>query len=213
MTDKAIQPVEKSMGLINPNQQIEFGRQCAKALVDIINSKPKKVIIKGEQYLEYEDWQTIARFFNTTVGTESTNMILKNGKFSGYQATAVVYNQAGIKIGGAEASCFVEEMNWGNKPEFQLKSMAQTRACAKALRNIFGWVVVLAGYKATPSEEMTDIPPAEVTYTPAKTHANYRAERVEGKVCPDCGLGTIKKSMKGALYCDRKCWLQQGGAK
>jgi len=39
-------------------------------------------------------------------------------------------------------------------PLFQLRSMAQTRACAKALRLAVGWVVVLAGYKATPSEEL-----------------------------------------------------------
>jgi hypothetical protein len=40
-------------------------------------------------------------------------------------------------------------------PLFQLRSMAQTRACAKALSNLFKWVVVLAGYKPTPAEEMT----------------------------------------------------------
>lgn len=37
---------------------------------------------------------------------------------------------------------------------FQLRSMAQTRACAKALRNVLAWVVMLAGYKTTPAEEM-----------------------------------------------------------
>jgi hypothetical protein len=40
-------------------------------------------------------------------------------------------------------------------PLFQLKSMAQTRANAKALKNRFAWIVVLAGYSATPAEEMT----------------------------------------------------------
>ncbi len=39
-------------------------------------------------------------------------------------------------------------------PLFQLRSMAQTRAAAKALRNALAWVVVLAGYKPTPAEEM-----------------------------------------------------------
>lgn len=41
------------------------------------------------------------------------------------------------------------------KPLFQLRSMAQTRAGAKALRSVFSWVVVLAGYKPTVAEEMT----------------------------------------------------------
>jgi len=39
-------------------------------------------------------------------------------------------------------------------PFFQLASMAQTRACAKVLRNVLAWVVVLAGYKPTPAEEL-----------------------------------------------------------
>src|SRR5262249_27437128 len=47
------------------------------------------------------------------------------------------------------------EQNWAKKPLFQLRSMAQTRACAKAMRNVLAWVVVLAGYAPTPAEEMT----------------------------------------------------------
>ena len=47
-----------------------------------------------------------------------------------------------------------DESNWSSKPLFQLKSMAQTRACAKALRNVLAWVVVLAGYTPAPAEEM-----------------------------------------------------------
>jgi hypothetical protein len=41
------------------------------------------------------------------------------------------------------------------KPLFQLRSMAETRAEAKVLKSIFGFVVVLAGFKPTPAEEMT----------------------------------------------------------
>jgi hypothetical protein len=41
-----------------------------------------------------------------------------------------------------------------HKPQFQLRSMAQTRATAKALRDVFSWVVVLAGYRPTPAEEI-----------------------------------------------------------
>lgn len=39
-------------------------------------------------------------------------------------------------------------------PMFQLASMAQTRCLAKVHRNILSWVVVLAGYKPTPAEEL-----------------------------------------------------------
>lgn len=40
-------------------------------------------------------------------------------------------------------------------PMFQLRSMAQTRACAKALNNCLRWVAVLANFAPTPAEEMT----------------------------------------------------------
>jgi hypothetical protein len=42
-------------------------------------------------------------------------------------------------------------------PMFQLRSMAQTRAAAKALRNALAWVVVLAGYRPTPAEELEHV--------------------------------------------------------
>ena len=42
-------------------------------------------------------------------------------------------------------------------PLFQLESMSQTRAMAKALRSCYAWVVVLAGYASTPAEEMDGV--------------------------------------------------------
>lgn len=48
-------------------------------------------------------------------------------------------------------------------PLFQLRSMAQTRAQAKALRSCYAWVVVLAGYQPTPLEEMEGIIEVEAT--------------------------------------------------
>lgn len=46
-------------------------------------------------------------------------------------------------------------------PLFQLESMSQTRAMAKALRSCYAWVVVLAGYAPTPAEEMDSVIDAE----------------------------------------------------
>ncbi len=142
--------------LIDPEKQVEFASRAAKALTEIIKTKPKKVVLNGEQYIEFEDWQTIARFYNVTVGAEWTREIMREGKLHGFEAKANVYNSAGTIISSAEASCLRDEKNWSTKPEFQLKSMAQTRASAKALRNVLAWVVVLAGFKTTPAEEMED---------------------------------------------------------
>ncbi|KKM79324.1 hypothetical protein LCGC14_1351170 [marine sediment metagenome] len=138
----------------DPATQLAFAHKASRALMDIVSRKKKPVIINNEQYLEFEDWQTIARFYGASVGTEWTRPIKDDaGKVIGYEAKAVVH-MAGEIISAAEAMTMYAEKNWAYRDEFMLRSMAQTRASAKALRNGFAWVAVLAGYKPTPAEEM-----------------------------------------------------------
>ena len=157
-----------------PAEVLDEARTAAKALMTVIAQKKKPVIINGEQYLEFEDWQTVARFYGITVKVVKTEL-LDLGGVKGYEATAeAIRNTDGMVISSADAMCLNDEEKWSTRakydyvngvkvkvsdipvPLFQLRSMAQTRACAKALRNILAWVVVLAGFKPTPAEEMTD---------------------------------------------------------
>lgn len=164
-----------SAALIDPDEQVKWGHKAARALVAVISTKKKPVMMNGEQYLEFEDWQVLARFYNYTVGTEWTKEINRDGKLFGFESKAVVRNAAGVVVSSAEASCLRDEPKWNTRtkygwqsgarvkvgeemvPEFQLKSMAQTRACAKALRNVLAWVVTLAGYRPTPAEEIDSL--------------------------------------------------------
>lgn len=135
----------------DPTKDIKQGQQAAKALMKLIElTKPLK--LGGKDYLFFEHWITIARFFNATVGIEWTKQTE-----TGWEAKAIVH-QNGQIIGSAEASCNNDEVNWKTKPDFQRKSMAQTRACSKALRQIFGYIPVLVGISATPAEEMDNMP-------------------------------------------------------
>lgn len=141
-----------------PNIVLEEATRAAKALADVIENKAKKVVFNGKTYLQFEDWQTLGRFYGVTAAARSTRYVeYGEGDYAirGFEATAdallVGNNQT---ISSAEAMCLDDEPNWRRKPLFQLKSMAQTRACAKALRNVLAWVVVLAGYAPTPAEEM-----------------------------------------------------------
>jgi hypothetical protein len=59
-------------------------------------------------------------------------------------------------IGAAESMCMRDEPNWRGKPNYAIRSMAQTRAGGKAIRSVFAWVAVLAGYSGTPAEEMDE---------------------------------------------------------
>jgi hypothetical protein len=137
-----------------PDVVLKEAMQAAKALGDVVSKKKKPVIMNGEQYLEFEDWQTVGRFYGVTAKVTSTSFI-DYGNAQGFEARAVAIRQDGQEVSAAEAMCLNDEANWKSKPLFQLRSMAQTRACAKSLRNVLAWVVVLAGYKPTPAEEMT----------------------------------------------------------
>ena len=138
-----------------PEQVLQEAQKAAAALKTVISGKQKPVIFRGEQYLEFEDWQTCGRFYGLAARVVSTAPVDFDG-VRGFEARAEVINVVtGQIVSAAEAMCLNDEENWQGKPLFQLRSMSQTRACAKALRNVLAWVVVLAGYRPTPAEEMT----------------------------------------------------------
>jgi hypothetical protein len=161
-----------------PAVVLEEAREAARVLRDVISQKPKPVIFNGQQYLEFEDWQTVGRFYGITAKAISC-VEIQIGDVLGFKAEAeAILISTRAVISGASAMCLNDEPRWSTRPKyqwqedsngrrkriyvgeepvplFQLMSMAQTRACAKALRNVLSWVVVLAGYRPTPAEEMT----------------------------------------------------------
>jgi hypothetical protein len=137
----------------SPKQITAFGLKASKQLMDIVTQTNWTVNIQGNKYLRFEGWQTVGKFFGYTVKTEDTKYV-EFGEAKGFEAKAVVLDNKGTVIGGAEAICMNDEKNWAGKPLYALKSMAQTRASAKAFRQILSWVVVLAGYSPTPMEEI-----------------------------------------------------------
>lgn len=163
-----------------PQAVLEDAQKAARALKDVIDKKPRRVTFNGETYLEFEDLQTLGRFYGVTAKTLSTTYV-EFGAVRGFEARAAAVTPTGQEISAAEAMCLDDEKNWRNKPLFQLRSMAQTRACAKALRNVLSWVVVLAGYRATPAEEMEGVavrdrqnaPPAALTITAKERQAIF----------------------------------------
>lgn len=152
--ESALAPLVRSELTITtaPDAILRDAHLAAKALTDVIKGKPRPVKFNGEVYLEYEDWATVGRFYNVTAMVTDVQPVEVGGA-RGFRATAQAIRD-GVAISSAIAMCLNDERNWKDKPAFQLMSMAQTRACAKALRNVLAWVVVLAGYRPTPAEEM-----------------------------------------------------------
>lgn len=165
-----------------PTKVLEEAKQAATALSDVISKKAKPVKFNGEQYLEFEDWQTVARFYGITAKVRETKFV-QFDKVNGFEASAeAIMVSSGQVISAADAMCLNDEANWAKKPMFQLRSMAQTRACAKALRNVLSWVVVLAGYKPTPAEEMDGV-----------FKQNTPPVAQDGPKCPKCGAAMNHK--------------------
>ena len=165
-TGESIVPVVATQNLAiarDPQEVLDEAMRAAKLLTSVINQKAHPVRFRGETYLEFEDWQTVGRFYGATVRIISTTFVTF-GDVVGFEARAECVDQrTGNILSCAESMCLSDEDNWKNKPLFQLRSMAQTRSGSKAFRNVFSWVVVLAGYKPTPAEEMEGVFKEKVT--------------------------------------------------
>lgn len=143
--------------VFNPERDTQKAKKAADKLIDIVKQNNWAIRLGSGEHLKYEAWQTVGKYFNCTVATGESE-IVKIGDVDGFKAKAwVTDNKTGIKVGEAEAYCMRDESNWKAKPTFQLASMAQTRAGSKALRQMFGFVVALAGYNPTPAEEMDGV--------------------------------------------------------
>ena len=169
-----------------PEVVLAEAQKAAAALKEVISKKSKPVIMNGEQYLEYEDWQTVGHFYGLKVRTGDAVPVEINGVHGAKAQAWVVDLHTGREIGGAEAYCLRDERNWETKPWFQLASMAQTRAGSKSLRNVLAWVVVLAGYKPTPAEEMAGMFPAKPTIPQVRPQS----------VKPEDGAGSSSESAR-----------------
>jgi len=151
----ALRPVEPAQLAMSraPEIVLQEAAKAAQALREVIEQKPNKCVINGKTFLQFEDWQTLGRFYGVTVAARATSYI-EQGRVRGYECHAEAIRADGQVISAAQAMCLDDEPKWQDKPLFQLRSMAQTRAQAKALRNVLAWVVVMAGYAPTPAEEM-----------------------------------------------------------
>lgn len=71
-----------------------------------------------------------------------------------WEAKVEVRTPDGTVVGSAEAMCSRTEKTWCERDDFALRSMAETRAESRAYRKAIGWIINMAGYSATPAEEM-----------------------------------------------------------
>lgn len=142
---------------LRPSKEIlEEAAERAQTLHEMVQRTHCSVKIGEREHLNIEAWICIARFYNCTVQAHDAMPIEVFGIEGAKAHATVLHVLTGKVIGGADAYCMRDEENWHEKPWFQLASMAQTRACSKALSLVFRWIAPLAGYATTPAEEMDE---------------------------------------------------------
>lgn len=111
--------------------------------------------IKGKNYVMVEGWMLAGFLTGMNVLVEEPKN-LSTPQETKWSVTAKIYSGDKL-VGIGYALCSSKEAQKKGFDEYAILSMAQTRAIGKAYRNKIGWIMKLAGYEATPSEEMVKI--------------------------------------------------------
>ncbi len=159
----SLQPASVSLGVLSassPAALVDGASQMATELAQVIRTQNLSTVIQGRHYVQVEGWTTLGVMLGVTAREVST---LEDPDREGvYISTVELVRMAdGAIISRASAECGdPDELDrykkplWASRPRYARRSMAQTRATGKACRLAFSWIMRLAGYEATPAEEM-----------------------------------------------------------
>lgn len=142
----------------SPAGVITQATEIATGLAALIKDRNLSSNISGKEYVRCEGWTTLAAILGVT--PHEVEVVEDDGI---YTATVELRRLSdGSAVARASAECGAPDEQdkkgepiWANRPRYARRSMALTRATAKACRLAFSWIMVLGGYEATPAEEIT----------------------------------------------------------
>lgn len=138
--------------MISPKEVITQATEEANVLRDVIEKKELYSVISGKRYVRAEGWQTLA-VLRGCIPREVETVEREGGRY--ISTVELVRISDGRVLSRASSECGgPEESMWQGRPPNARRSMAQTRATAKACRIAFSWVMSLSGFEPTPAEEM-----------------------------------------------------------
>ncbi len=140
-------------GTADPAAVISKAVATAKPLAEVIRSQKLFTNIQGKAHVRVEGWTLLGSMLGVFPVCVWTRRIDDPDR-QGWEARVEARTLAGAVVGAAEAECLRSEKTWGSRDDYALRSMAQTRATSKALRQPLGFVIQLAGFNPTPAEEM-----------------------------------------------------------
>jgi hypothetical protein len=171
-------------GVADPDLVIERATGYAKALTDVVSKQHLFAQIGDKRHVLVEGWTLLGSMLGVFPIERSTLPEPPDWRErgmerpDGYVAIVEARTRTGELVGRANARCMRDEKSrrrdggvyerWAQADEYALASMAQTRATSKALRMPLGFIVILAGFNATPAEEMDGNGDAWDQATPAE---------------------------------------------
>ena len=157
----------------DPEAFIGRAAAIASVLAKVLKHRHLTLEIQGREHVRVEGWQLLGAMLGISpVCIWTRPLKAEDGKAQGWEARVEARAIDGSTVGAAEGSCDRSERTWANRDEHALRSMAQTRATAKALRQATGAVMVLTGFEGTPAEEM----PEESEHQPIRPPASKSAK-------------------------------------
>jgi hypothetical protein len=134
----------------DPVVVVERATAVAESLADVIEKKQLFRQIGKKKHVYVEGWTLLGSMLGVFPVVEWTREMADGA----WEARVVAVTRTGETVGAAEAMCSRAESSWKSRDDYAIRSMAQTRATSKALRLPLGFVMTLAGYESTPSEEI-----------------------------------------------------------
>lgn len=180
---------------MGPESKVVHAAAIAKELKKIIDSQGMFAVIGKSKHVTCEGWTTALALLGI-VPREKSVIRHPDGT---YEASVDLVNFAtGTIVGGASAICGMDEKTWADRPEYARRSMSITRATGKAARLAYSWIIKLAGYSPTPSEEM--IPDA--TYIGDPVQKAWLAELMSSTKIDKDQWVKYHEAMIGRPLCD-----------
>lgn len=181
----------ETYALDKPAQMAAMSNVLKKHIVDHKLYAP----ISGKNYAMVEGWQFAGGLMGLFPRIVSVTNLSSGAKNYKWQAHVEIIDRKTDKVVSTGfAVCSNEENRKKSFDEYAVLSMAQTRAIGKAYRNLLGWVMKLAGYEGTPSEEMVKMgEKAPEPATQSKTAADVPVIEAE---CGSCGNPITKQEVE-----------------
>lgn len=187
---------------LRPAERVALMTEISNVVKDVIEKQKWFADIKGKKHILIQGWTFIGGLGGCSAKITHTEQI-----DGGFKAHAVVVRcDTGIEVGSAEQVCMKGENFGRGKDDYALVGMASTRACSRALSTVFRHVVELAGYSATPAEEMLPEPAEPKPAKPPKNTAQD-AERLKAAAERAHSLGATKSAAPSEL----RAWADARG--